>query len=298
MISIITTTYNRSELIKDLYKSLCLQKDKDFEWVIIDDGSTDDTMEKISQWEKENLIKIDYFYQNNQGKHIALNHAFDKIKTQFCINIDSDDCLDENAVYLLNKCIEQLDWTNIWAIVGPRVHTDGSLERKWKAKELNNIKFAQLYSKYDYKGETYILLNMEYIKDKRFPSFENEKLVPENYLYDLMDKDYWIKPISNTICISDYRNDGYTKNKTSTLVKSPCGAALANISSASNSYNGLFKCALAYSRYLSIIKVFNLNKDIGKDYKVSIICRFYTKLIYPLMYNKYKRKTLCEKTSN
>ena len=94
-LTIITTTYNREKEIIRLYKSLCNQTDKNFIWLIIDDGSTDNTNQQIQKFQSENKIKIEYLYKDNGGKHSALNFSSDNIKTEYVLIVDSDDFLNQ-----------------------------------------------------------------------------------------------------------------------------------------------------------------------------------------------------------
>lgn len=100
-LTIFTPTYNRSNLLLHLYKSLCEQINKDFLWLIIDDGSKDNTKELVDTWKKENKIKIQYIYQKNSGKHVAHNKAVELCNTELFVCVDSDDILTNNAVEII-----------------------------------------------------------------------------------------------------------------------------------------------------------------------------------------------------
>lgn len=90
-LTVFTPTYNRAHTMPDVYESLLAQTDKDFEWLIIDDGSTDGTREIVESWIAENLIPIRYIYQENGGKHIAYNHALKLANSVLFWPLDSDD---------------------------------------------------------------------------------------------------------------------------------------------------------------------------------------------------------------
>lgn len=90
-ITVFTPTYNRAYTLSKCYKSLKQQTCKDFVWLIIDDGSTDNTQELVEEWITENEIEIQYHYQKNQGMHGAHNTAYELIETELNVCIDSDD---------------------------------------------------------------------------------------------------------------------------------------------------------------------------------------------------------------
>src|SRR5690625_5160901 len=97
-LTIFTPTYNRAYCLHCCYESLTKQTNKDFIWLIIDDGSTDDTEKIVKDWKKKNKIQIGYVWQNNQGMHGAHNTAYEHIQTELNVCIDSDDYMPDDAV--------------------------------------------------------------------------------------------------------------------------------------------------------------------------------------------------------
>lgn len=91
LFTVLTPTFNRAHTLDRVYHSLCAQTLADFEWIIVDDGSTDETENIVRNWQHQNLIVIRYFQQENLGKHIAFNHGVREGKGQFFLTLDSDD---------------------------------------------------------------------------------------------------------------------------------------------------------------------------------------------------------------
>ena len=102
MITILTPTYNRAELLKSLFASLCSQTCFDFEWLIVDDGSTDDTSLVVKTF-KSDKFPIRYYLKENGGKHTALNYSHPYIKGELLFIVDSDDILTPDAINTINK---------------------------------------------------------------------------------------------------------------------------------------------------------------------------------------------------
>ena len=98
IITVFTPTYNRAYMIDKLYDSLCLQTCKDFEWIVVDDGSVDNTEELIQNFIQENKIHIVYYKQKNQGKHIAINKGVELAKGELFFIVDSDDILPKDSL--------------------------------------------------------------------------------------------------------------------------------------------------------------------------------------------------------
>ena len=290
MITIFTPTYNRKEKLIRLYHSLVYQTNKNFEWIIVDDGSTDNTKIEIEKMKKEGKIKITAIYQKNYGKHVAMNKAFDVNKNRFFMCVDSDDYLSKDAIQILTKLANKFN-RNIWAIVGPRVHENGSLETSWNIQNVKEIKFADIYNKYKYKGETYILIDIYKINHFRFPYFNSEILCPENILYDYMDRKYNIISVKNKIYISDYQVDGYTKNVQKIYRICPYGMAISNLSQSSNYYYSLKKRMIAYARHMAIIKVFSLDiRKLNFQYEIKWYVKMLSVFIFPILFIHNKRK--------
>ena len=98
LVTILTPTYNRSKFLKKLYDSLLSQTNKNFEWLIVDDGFTDNTKTIIEHFIDENLIKIKYIKKENGGKHTALNVGIKEISTKYTFIVDSDGLLVDSPI--------------------------------------------------------------------------------------------------------------------------------------------------------------------------------------------------------
>ena len=96
--TVFTPTYNRARLLKRLYESLKEQSDKDFEWIIVDDGSKDNTEEVVQGFIKEKSIPIKYLKKENEGKHIAINVGCDMAEGELFFIVDSDDYIPKEAI--------------------------------------------------------------------------------------------------------------------------------------------------------------------------------------------------------
>lgn len=130
-ITVFTPTYNRAKTLSRVYESLLNQTNKDFVWLIIDDGSTDNTKELVAKWIEENKLSIEYHYKENGGKHTAMKMAYELTQTKYLLAIDSDDELTADAVNVfLNewKEIEKDGFESQFAeISGLTFSNDGNL---------------------------------------------------------------------------------------------------------------------------------------------------------------------------
>lgn len=126
-LTIFTPAYNRAHTIGRTYESLCRQTLKDFEWLVIDDGSTDNTRQLIQGWMLEDKIPIRYVYQENQGMHGAHNTAYKNISTELNTCIDSDDWMPDDAVYKIVSFWKRYGSEKVAGIMGLDATSDGKV---------------------------------------------------------------------------------------------------------------------------------------------------------------------------
>ena len=141
--TIFTPLYNRANLISRVYESLKRQKIKDFEWIVVDDGSTDGADIIISEWPKsEKDFSIRYFYKENGGKHTAINMALSHARGDFFLICDSDDYFMDNALTIADKWIRDVNnfespFENYIGVAGQKITPAGDL-MIWRTDEKGN----------------------------------------------------------------------------------------------------------------------------------------------------------------
>lgn len=227
MLTIFTPTYNRGYILERLYKSLINQTNKNFEWVIVDDGSIDNTKKLVEKWINNKQIKIKYFYQENSGKSSAHNLGVMKAEGDFFTCVDSDDFLTEEAVDIILKYKEKIiiDKTCV-GMVGNRCTIDKKIIGTDMPKNIKFTTLYDLYNKYKHKGDTILVYKTKEIKKYKFPKIDGEKFIPETYIYDKIDQDGKLLIIQEKLYICEYLEDGYTKNAKNLIKNNPQGYIL------------------------------------------------------------------------
>lgn len=224
MITIFTPTYNRRNTLPRLYESLKEQIDMDFEWLIVDDGSKDNTKELIEKYQEENLLNIRYFYQENGGKQRAINNGIKKALGEYFFIVDSDDFLSNDAISMIKK----------YAISLPN-DFGGMVFKKIPISQKNSIHFTEKYIdtnpidivfKYNLLGDKGEIFKTEILKNFPFPEIQNEKFVPEGYIWNKIGKKYNLRYIDYGIYYFEYLEDGYTNNFKRDLKRNPKGFSL------------------------------------------------------------------------
>lgn len=210
MLTIFTPTYNRKELLSRLKHSLDNQTNKEFEWIIIDDGSTDYTDELVAQWLNESqAYSIRYFKQLNQGKAAAFNQGVKLAKTEWFICVDSDDFFSESAVEIMDNDVTGIDENSI-GIVYPQM-MESKNNTAWGKIHNCSIDIIDLKELYGI-VESAILIRKSVLEKYQFPLKENEKFIPEGWLYQKLIKEGRFIVHNSTFYISEYQDDGLTKN--------------------------------------------------------------------------------------
>ena len=221
-LTIFTPTYNRAYILPKLYDSLCEQTCQDFEWLIVDDGSTDHTKELVEGWINEKKISIRYVCQENGGKMRAYNKAVSLTETELFVCIDSDDQLASELVVKdsLTFWDEHKNGRSDKKIAGMI-----SLRRSPFGSDISKVppigSSANLRAYYD--GETTSFVLTDFLRNYPYPNFEGESFITDNYIYDGMDEKYLFlfHPYFSQKC--DYHEDGYTMNYRRLLFKNPRG---------------------------------------------------------------------------
>lgn len=227
MLTIFTPTYNRAYILPRLYKSLLEQTNKNFEWIIVDDGSTDKTHELVEEWIKDNKISISYFFQENQGKPMAHNLGAQKANGEIFTCVDSDDYLTKDSVdIILEKYKKIKEIEKHVGIVGIKVFENQKPVGTYMPQNIEYSTLYDLYNKYKYKGETILIFKTNILKKYEFPKIEGEKFISEIYLYDKIDQEGKLLIMQEAVYVCEYLADGYTNNSRNIIKNNPKGYIL------------------------------------------------------------------------
>ena len=282
-LSILTATYNRANYLAKLYESIKenLKYNITPEWIIVDDGSTDDTKNIVEEFIKENRIIIKYMYQKNSGKMSAINEAVKMATGDLIVDCDSDDYFSDNGFEIIEKNAEKLlKDEELYGMAFLKKEENGKISGKeFSQKEYKTTMF-DLYFKEDIGGEKIIVYNSKIRKMYSHQLEHNEKFITEARMYHKMDEKYKLLAINEVIEIGSYIEDGYTKNINKTFKENPYG------------YYMYFKEILQknmkdvkFSKRLYAIKHYILFGYLTKNrFNVNLIKDRLNKLLYIILY--------------
>lgn len=222
IITVYTPTFNRGYCLHQLYESLLRQTNVNFEWLVVDDGSSDNTESLILKWIEEAPFKISYFKQRNEGKMAKLNFIHQIVDSELCMCMDSDDYLLDNAIAeILNLWETVKSNNNIAGIVGLNVSKEGKVIGTEFPDKLCYTKFSR-FNKYKIYGDKKFIYRTDIISSyPPYPSINGERFPAPGYLYRLIDVDYDIWLHNKPLSVVEYLGDGLSKNKYSQFIKSP-----------------------------------------------------------------------------
>ncbi len=226
MISVLTPTFNRAHTLPRLFESLQAQSMKSFEWLVIDDGSTDNTKQLVSQLTASHSVPTRYIFQNNGGKHVAINTGAKNALGTWVLIVDSDDALTPDAIEMASKEIEALGDSNITGICFRKAYFDQSIIGEDRSADRPQLMHPTAAGRY-FRGDLAYIFRTEKLRAHPFPEYEGEKFVPELYIWNQIGDEgpIWYIP-QKAIYLCEYLPDGYTANFKTNLKKNPRGFGL------------------------------------------------------------------------
>lgn len=223
-LTVFTPAYNRAYTLPRTYESMKQQKNTDFIWLIVDDGSSDNTAELVRQWQSEgNAFEIRYIYKENGGMHTAHNTAYAHIDTELNVCIDSDDALAPDAVQIIFDAWEQVRDKGYAGLVGLDAEFDGKVIGPGFPAGLTQTTLNGYYRSGGW-GDKKLVLRTDVVhRYPPYPTFPGEKLVPLGSLYAMIDLDYQLSVVDCVLCLVEYMPDGSTRNMTRQYFRNPNG---------------------------------------------------------------------------
>lgn len=226
-ITVFTPTYNRAYILETLYRSLQRQTFHDFEWLVVDDGSSDGTKELIEHWQQEeNPFSIRYFYQENGGKCRAINHGLKQARGRMFFTVDSDDYLTDDALQKVIQWDAELPHDGSFCgFVGNRGTSETETpNRLFEGGYLDGTALDR-YGVVD--GERAFIFYTDIHRKYLYPEYPGEKFMTEAVTWDQMANDgYRMRYYNDIIWIWEYKADGLTKAGYQLFLNNPRGTAL------------------------------------------------------------------------
>lgn len=225
-VTVLTPTFNRGGgRLQSLWDSLQKQTVKDFEWLVVDDGSTDSTKNLITQLQEKSDFPIRYIYKSNGGKHTALNVGIRTICSELTFIVDSDDCVTDDAVESILKIHKKYrSQNNICGYAFLRAFPDGKVNgKKFDVDEKIGSYIDVRVNGDDTGADKAEVFKTHCLKEFPFPEYPNEKFLGEDLVWVRMARKYEMVHINKAIYVGNYLEDGLTNNRRKHNIASPVG---------------------------------------------------------------------------
>lgn len=224
-ITVVTPVYNRADKLVTLYSSLCAQSCKNFDWIIVDDGSTDNVSDVVQSFHNE--IGIKFISKKNGGKCSALNTALDYCESAYFFVVDSDDYLNPDAIEKVCLTINNIrNYKSIIGIVAYRVFKDGQISGRAFPKNKNSVGYNELNYHYNQDGETALIYQTKFLRMHKHKIVYDEHFLSEEIQYNEMDQlgNLWI--LREPLIVMEYLEDGLTNHYFENWINNPNGTKL------------------------------------------------------------------------
>lgn len=229
-ITILTPTYNRASLLPRLFDSLLRQTYKDFEWIVVDDGSTDDTREVVANLKEKcgGAFPMGYVYKANGGKHMAINIGAERARGELLFIADSDDLLTDDALETVaNSWHDISDDKSFAGIAGLDITMDTcEVIGSGLPQEHIDCNAIDIRYRHHVTGDMKEVFRTEVLREFPFPEFAGERFCPEQLVWFRMARRYRLRYINKPIYIADYQPDGITAGITRARMRNPSASML------------------------------------------------------------------------
>ncbi len=219
-------TYNRAYTLDRALQSVSEQTFRDFEVLIIDDGSRDNTRQLVESWQGRKIFPIRYFWQENQGKHVAHNNAVKRALGFLFVLLDSDDMLHPRALERLKyhwESIPDSKKKHFAGVEGLCVYSDSSVKVDRFPEDVMDATYLEKRKKYNIRSEKRHAMRTDILRQFPYPQFEGERHIRDDLIWKRMSRHYKFRYVNEVIQIMEHQADGLTANIFAIRMQNPCG---------------------------------------------------------------------------
>lgn len=224
IVTVFTPTYNRKDKLECLYSNLTKQTCREFEWLIVDDGSTDETEKFVYQLiDTQDKFSIRYIKKKNGGKYTAYNVGVKEARGDLFVCVDSDDFLEEKTIEKILGLKVEISDPEINGIIALKKDSKEHLLSDELPQNVTKCRIIDLEQKYNCRGEFTFVFKTEVAKKYLFPEINGENFMGESVVYDQIDQQGKMYLVNHVFTVCEYCEDGYTQNFMKVVLNNPTG---------------------------------------------------------------------------
>lgn len=224
-LTVITATYNRAYCLHQVYESLLRQDCTDFVWLVIDDGSSDETRDLVHRWAIDKRVEIEYIYQPNGGMHVARNTAYANTRTPLSVVIDSDDWMADGAVERIIDFWRENQRDDVAGMISHNVDPNGILIGSEMPLGVSSCTIADFFGRHGGRGDKKFIYRSDLIRLNPYPVFPGEKYFPASYKFRLLDQRFKMLLMDSVTCVVD--NNASSQGRSRYLHYQSCSRGFA-----------------------------------------------------------------------
>ncbi len=224
--TIFIPTYNRAYTLDRALQSVSDQTFRDFEVLIIDDGSRDNTRQLVENWQGREIFTIRYYWQKNQGKHVAHNNAVKRALGFFFVLLDSDDMLHPRALERLKyhwESIPDSKKNHFAGVEGLCVYSDSSVQVDRFPEDVMDADYLEKTKKYNIRSEKRNAIRTDVLRQFLYPQFDGERHMRDDLIWKRMARHFKFRYVNEVIQIMEHQTDGLTANIFAMRMRNPRG---------------------------------------------------------------------------
>jgi glycosyltransferase involved in cell wall biosynthesis len=225
--TVFTPTYNRARLLAEVFESLEAQAFTDFEWVVVDDGSTDDTRTQVEDWQARARFPIVYVHQENRGKHVAINRGLSLASGELFLIHDSDDLLLPHTLKRFHEIwtsIPLAERKSLGGVMGLCAYRDGSIVPQRFPRDAMDMSHREYWFEMNMRGDKCYFVVTDLLRRYPFPEIPGEKFMAEAIVFNQIEEKF--RCVNEVMRIVRYLPDGLTAKGRAIRYRNPRGARL------------------------------------------------------------------------
>lgn len=227
--TVFTPTYSRAHTLPLLFESLQKQTFRDFEWVVVDDGSVDGTDSLLDNWRREADFSIRYLWQENRGKHASFNVGVREARGAFFLPVGSDDVMMPHALERLKYWWDSLPEQELHTFCGIGVlsaDANGNIIGDPYPLQVSDASFLEMSVRHSVSGDKWGFVLTEILREFPFPEIPGEKFIAEGIVWNRISLKYRMRFVNEPLQIVEYLSDGISASSLRIRMNNPRGARM------------------------------------------------------------------------